>query len=128
MGEVRRLYVTDETATELATVEVETQIITMVVQDAIRAGYSVAVSDGHGNDKAPKSRTLANVMDSIHSGEDDYLVITRHDKNAGCEVRIGWVYLKYGQGVDVIDEISSDEETLNYTARARAYAKGAEEA
>ncbi len=78
-------------------------IAEMIIRKGIDAGFSVAVSDGTDN-RIPPTRLRAPVVSALGTAEEDYLVFYQ-DKQ-----RIGWVYLVYDDGNDIIRDASERQE------------------
>jgi hypothetical protein len=76
--------------------DIEKQIVTKVIADALAAGYTLDVNDG-------EETTLTNSMDkaailaALFTTDEDYLVYRKDGK------KVGWVQFVYGNdGYDVI--------------------------
>jgi len=78
--------------------ETERQIIVLLVEDLLRAGYKLGVNDGEEvvlESCADPERIFA-VMSTT---DEDYLLTEREE-----DERTGWVRLIYGNGCDVISD------------------------
>ena len=87
------------------TLEIESRIVARLVTDVIDSGHVVSVSDGEEVALHRSSRVL-DVLASLRSTDEDYLILSRPE---GSE--FGWVRLIWGNCWDVISDCSDDERT-----------------
>lgn len=74
--------------------EIERQIIVLLVEDLLAAGYTVGVNDGEETTVKP-CRDEAKIFAAMSTTDEDFL-LTRKDGEQD-----GWVRLIYGNGADV---------------------------
>lgn len=84
--------------------EIERQIIVLLVEDMLAAGYAVGVNDGAETVLAPQ-RDEATLFAAMSSTGEDYLVFRRDPSGTGHD---GWVRLIYGNGCDVVSDYTTN--------------------
>jgi hypothetical protein len=85
--------------------EVERKVITALVRDALKVGYTVSVDNGE--DETNAFDNLKDVMASIMQTDEDRLYIWKEGE------QFGWVYLVYGNdGWDVISDYTVNLEHI----------------
>ena len=91
--------------------EVERKILTQFVQDALAAGYRLAVSLERGYDLDEMllgSRDEAKIIEEATAGDDCHIFVQAADGplvDDGSVASLGWVYFVYGNdGYDVISD------------------------
>jgi hypothetical protein len=89
------------------TVQIERRIVSRLVKDALKLGYTISLNDAHdgsGEWVVRKSRSYQTVMNAIQSTDGDWLSF----RNEAGE-RVGVVSLVYGNGADVISDCSAND-------------------
>lgn len=99
--------------------DMEKAIALQLVTDAIAAGYTIDVWNGGDEAEATRLDNVAAVTKELMHTDEDKLVIRKADGQA-----IGWVYLVYGNGADVITDYTANEETRSVCRRAEVLAGG----
>ena len=83
--------------------EIERRIITRIVEDALKSGFTLSVDNGGDEFEIEKSANRREVLDAMMATDQEHLYF--HD-NSGRNV--GAVFLVYGNdGTDVICDYSS---------------------
>lgn len=107
--------------------ETEKKIVTAILEDALKAGYLVSVSDGEET-VIKKSRCLPCILDKMGSTDNDVLKFWR--KSQGQDdprgyVTFGVVVLIYGNDHDVISDCSDNQRMNKLLERATEIANEA---
>lgn len=83
--------------------EAERQIIVLLVEDCLAAGYKLGVNDGEETtlrDSTDEEKIFA----AMSTTDEDFLILNKYDE-AGEILRKGWIRLVYGNsGWDVISD------------------------
>jgi len=104
-------------------IKCERRIVERVVDDALKAGYSVTVNDGE-EDVLFASLDKVAILKSMFSTDEDRLYF--HTKSG--KASFGWVYFIYGNdGPDVINDWTDNEATNKLLMGANALANQIEE-
>lgn len=100
----------------LARQELERKIVSMVVADALKAGYSISVDDGEAI-VLNKSVKKAEILKAMFSTDEDILRIFDSERRL-----VGDVYFIYGNsGYDVIHDYSATPKIEAILKRANDY-------
>ena len=92
--------------------EIEVAIVTKVVDDALKAGYTLSVDDGGAQMALNRSTSRMAILNALMNTDDDSLHLHRFDSN-DVEVEYGWVRFVYGNdGWDVISDYSLNIEDV----------------
>lgn len=87
---------------------VEREIVTMIIDDALAAGYEIAVDNG-GDGFEYRGTDKARITDHTFAADDARLYLFR----PGEKKSVGWVYCVYGNdGWDVISDYTTNLEKL----------------
>lgn len=84
----------------------ETIIVGKLVKDLLAAGFQVSIDDGGGLDESPLQRSTdaATIYAALASTDSDRLYLYRKDARNFT----GWVYLVWGNDVDVVSDYTSN--------------------
>jgi len=85
----------------------ERRVVTAFLNEALAAGYSVAVNNGGDDDELPPSRKRTEIMSAMFATDDEHLILYKEGK------RVGWVWFVYGNdGWDAISDYTTNLEPL----------------
>lgn len=89
---------------------IEQQILEEVIDRALANEWSICVNDGE-EETVTRSRDRAQILEACQSTDADVLTFYRAnlDKPDGTE-RIGWVWLIYGNGRDLISDYTANDD------------------
>jgi len=83
--------------------EVERQIIVLLVEDILAAGYRIAVNDGEET-VLPSSNDAARIFAAMSTTDEERLILEPHADN-GTQ---GWIRLIYGNFASVISDYTTN--------------------
>lgn len=99
---------------------IERALVLCIVEDAIKAGYSLTVESLDGDEEAPeiaKSKDADAILKAMFQGDEDRVTI--YDDT----LRLGWLFFVYGNdGWDVLSDYSANQVTEAVVKRAMTYA------
>lgn len=121
----REIEVPFPTPTDHELAEKETELIRMIVEDAISQGWMISVNNGGDENVLEDSKDVDAVMEVLHQSDQDILYVKK-----GILVdrfTIGWIYLIYGNSPwEVVADSttpSTDQILKRYEAEGEAYAR-----
>ena len=88
------------------TQEIELKIAEQLVDDILAAGFTITVNDGE-EDTLICSPSKPAIMDALRTTDEDYIRIMDGD------IRVGTIWLIWGNGVDVISDYGGPDEVMN---------------
>jgi hypothetical protein len=98
-------------------IEIEKTIVTMIIEDALAAGYSVTLNNGGDTNELENSKDKAEILAAMFATDDERLTFYADAS------RVGWVYFVYGNdGWDVVNDHIVNDRMGAVLARADAYA------
>jgi hypothetical protein len=80
--------------------EVERQIIVLLVEDCLAAGYALGVNDGEETTLVGSTDDVA-IFNAMSTTDEDFLILTKGEAK-------GWIRLIYGNGADVISDFTTN--------------------
>jgi hypothetical protein len=100
---------TNETPIKFANckLEVERQIIVLLIEDLLGAGYSVGVNDGEETVLTP-TRDEARIFAALFTTDEDFLLFRKDGTECGPKDADGWVRLIYGNRGYVISDYTTN--------------------
>ncbi len=90
-------------------IEIEQQITRKLIETAVAAGLTITVDCGEALEIV-ESKDVAAIVAATRATNDDRLLLYRSGQ------RVGWVYLVYGNGADVLTDWTDNEITANIAA------------
>ncbi len=94
---------------------VEARIAKQVIADLVHAGFSVTVNDGEENTDVVRSTNQAAIFRAMGTTDEEYLIA--YD---AAGKRVGFVWLIYGNGCDLISDYTDKPEIEAALVRATA--------
>jgi hypothetical protein len=98
------------------TAEIEIEIATKVITDALAAGFCIDVNDGEDT-TVQASTDQRVILDAMRSTDEDFLILHKVD---GDKALNGWVRFVYGNGDAVISDYTVNLEDVLKGANALA--------
>lgn len=87
--------------------QIERQIATAFVDEALKQGYSLTVNNGGDTDEIKPTTDQRTILEAMFATDDEHLIVIKDGK------RIGWVRFVYGNsGWDVISDYTTNLEHL----------------
>jgi len=85
--------------------ETERQIIVLLVEDCLAAGYKLGVNDGEDTTLRDSTDEAA-IFGAMSTTDEDYLLVKGEALRAAstCDSDEGWIRLIYGNGCDVLSD------------------------
>lgn len=90
----------------MTTQEIEREIVTALVRQGLREGYTISVSNGGPGYEIRQSADEAAIMAALFATDDEHLYYHKDGK------RVGWVWLVHGNGWCVIAD-NTDNDAIN---------------
>lgn len=88
-------------------IEVERQIVTRAIKDALKAGYALNIDYGDGDVLSEASADREVILSKIMQGDDDRVY---YYKDGKC---IGWAWFVYGNdGWDALSDYTTNLESV----------------
>ena len=87
--------------------EIERQIIVLLVEDILAAGYAISVNNGEET-TLKRSVKPATIFKNMNTTDIEYLMLHSPRDGAGNRTEAGWVLLRYGNGCDVISDYTTN--------------------
>jgi hypothetical protein len=87
--------------------EIERQIIVLLVEDLLSAGFAISVNNGEEN-VLNRSTKMDKIFSAMSTTDEEYLMLHSPRNGAGNRSEAGWVRLVYGNDGDVISDYTTN--------------------